>query len=101
MKQNIINNYNNLILSKKIVIVYFHNYECEKTNNIFDYFKKNKNNNVLLINYDVENINNTELITHLDLKCFPFFYVYKNGFLIDQILGTLNIEKIISQYLST
>ena len=101
MKQNIISNYKNLILSKKIVIVYFNNYECKKTNSIFDSFKQLKNNNAFLLNYDVENPINIELIEYLELKCFPFFYIYKNGILIDQILGTLNIENILIQYLNT
>ena len=93
--------YNTLINSKKIVIVYFYNFECIKTNRIFNNLKKKKINNCLLIDYDVENKKNEELLENIDLSCFPYFYIYKNGKMIDQILGTLNIEKILNQYLCT
>lgn len=100
---DIIKNYKQLVISKKIVIVYFFNEECIKTNNIYDNLKNNKNNNknVLLLDYDVEKKDNQKLINIIDLKCYPYFFVYKNGKLIDQILGTLNVEKILGQYVCT
>jgi thioredoxin-like negative regulator of GroEL len=91
--------YNNLINSKKIVIIYFNSNECSDTNDIFLDFEKNNKNFILLERINVEE--NQELVKYLDLKCYPFFYIYKNGKLIDQILGTLDIEKILSQYLNT
>ena len=97
--KDIITKYKKLIQSKKIVLVYFFNYECVKTNLVFNSLKKN--NNVLFLSYDVEDNNNKKLIEILDLKIYPYFYVYKNGIMIDQILGTLNIEKILSQYVCT
>lgn len=93
--------FNNIINSKKIVIVYFYNKECIKTNNIFKNLKLNLNKYCLLVDYDVESEENKILINEIDLYCFPYFYIYKNGVLIDQILGTLNVEKILKQYLST
>ena len=94
-----INNYKDLIKSTKIVIVYFYNYECSKTNNIFNSLKREQN--VLYLKYDIEDKNCNKLIEYLDIKVFPYFYIYKNGELIDKILGTLNIEKILEQYIST
>lgn len=100
---DIIKNYKQLVISKKIVIVYFFNEECIKTNNIYNNLKNNKNNNknVLFLDYDVEKKDNQKLINIIDLKCYPYFFVYKNGKLIDQILGTLNVEKILGQYVCT
>ena len=94
-----IDNYKLLVKSKKIVIVYFYSKECEKTNNIYKSLAKK--NNVLLIKYDVEDIKNNKLIQELDVKIYPYFYIYKNGEMIDQILGTLNVDKILSQYVYT
>ena len=91
--------YNNLINSRKIVVIYFNSNECINTNKIFLDFEKNNKKFILLERINVEE--NTELIKYLDLKCYPFFYIYKNGKLIDQILGTLDIEKILRQYLNT
>lgn len=91
--------YNNLINCKKIVVIYFNSNECINTNKIFLDFEKNNKKFILLERINVEE--NQELIKYLDLKCYPFFYIYKNGKLIDQILGTLDIEKILSQYLNT
>lgn len=91
--------YNNLINCKKIVVIYFNSSECINTNKIFLDFEKNNKKFILLERINVEE--NQELIKYLDLKCYPFFYIYKNGKLIDQILGTLDIEKILSQYLNT
>ena len=98
MIEKIIEKYKSLVESKKLVIVYLYSKECVKTNKIFNSLKKN--NNILFLNYDVEDINNKCLLKYLDLKCYPYFYIYKNGKLIDQILGTLKIEKILNQYLS-
>ena len=91
--------YNNLINSRKIVVIYFNSNECINTNKIFLDFEKNNKKFILLERINVEE--NIELIKYLDLKCYPFFYIYKNGKLIDQILGTLDIEKILRQYLNT
>jgi hypothetical protein len=99
MIKDIIIDYNNLVQSRKIVIVYFYNCECIKTNDI--YTSLTKKNNVLFLSYDVEDSKNTKLIEKLDLKIYPYFYIYKNGEMIDQILGTLNINKILSQYVYT
>lgn len=93
--------FNNTINSKKLVIVYFYNNECIKTNNIFKNLKLNLNKYSLLVDYDVESEENKIVINEINLCCFPYFYIYKNGVLIDQILGTLNVEKILKQYLST
>ena len=100
MIKNLINNFNNLIESKKIVIVYFYNRECIKTNKIFKELKE-KNNNVLFLDYDVENEKNKDLLEILEVNIYPYFYIYKNGVKIDQLLGTLNIKKILSQYIYT
>jgi thiol-disulfide isomerase/thioredoxin len=97
---DIIKTYKQLVISKKIVIVYFFNEECIKTNNIYNNLKNN-NKNVLFLDYDVEKKDNQKLINIIDLKCYPYFFVYKNGKLIDQILGTLNVEKILGQYVCT
>ena len=94
-----INNYKDLILSTKIVIVYFYNYECNKTNKYFNILTKL--DNVLYLKYDIDNKDNNKLIEYLDLKIYPHFYIYKNGELIDQILGTLNIGNILKQYINT
>ena len=98
---DIIKNYKQLVISKKIVIVYFFSEECIKTNSIYDNLKNNNNKNVLFLDYDVEKKENQKLISIIDLKCYPYFFVYKNGKLIDQILGTLNVEKILGQYVCT
>ena len=99
MNKEILDNYEFLVKSKKIVIVYFYSKECIKTNKIYDSLEKK--NNVLLLKYDVENIKNKKLIQVLDVKVYPYFYIYKNGEMIDQILGTLNVDKILSQYVYT
>lgn len=101
---DIIKTYKQLVISKKIVIVYFFNEECIKTNKIYDELKNTNNNNkknILFLDYDVEKKNNKNLINIIDLKCYPYFFVYKNGKLIDQILGTLNVERILGQYVCT
>lgn len=99
MNKDKIDKYKFLVQSKKIVIVYFYSKECIKTNTIYDSLAKK--NNVLLLKYDVEDIKNKKLIEELDVKIYPYFYIYKNGEMIDQILGTLNVDKILSQYVYT
>lgn len=105
IKKNMLDNkisYKNLVLSKKIVIVYFFNEECIKTNKIYNILKnKNNNKHILFLDYNVDNNSNQDLINIIDLRCYPYFFVYKNGILIDQILGILKIEKILGQYVCT
>ena len=100
MNKNNFINYKSRIQSKKIVIVYFYSSECIKTNEIYKTLSTKKNN-VLFLSYNVEDSKNKKLIESLDVKIYPYFYIYKNGDMIDQILGTLNIDKILSQYVST
>ena len=100
MNKNNFINYKSRIQSKKIVIVYFYSNECIKTNEIYKSLSTKKNN-VLFLSYNVEDSKNKKLIESLDVKIYPYFYIYKNGEMIDQILGTLNIDKILSQYVST
>ena len=92
--------FNKLVESKKITIVYFYNNECIKTNKIYSELKE-KNPNVLFISYDVENKKNQKILDVLQVNIYPYFYIYKNGLKIDMILGTLNIMKILSQYVYT
>jgi hypothetical protein len=100
MTKNILIDYKNRIQSKKIVIVYFYSNECIKTNEVYKSIITKKSN-VLFLSYNVEENKNKKLIESLDVKIYPYFYIYKNGVMIDQILGTLNVYKILSQYVST
>jgi thioredoxin-like negative regulator of GroEL len=94
--------YNKLINSKKIVIIYFYSDECLKISNILDKLDNELNGkNVLISRYNVEESNTKILIETFDIKCYPFFYIYKNGVLIDQILGIfVNIETILNLYIN-
>ena len=94
--------YNKLINSKKIVIIYFYSDECVKTSNIINKLEQNLNGkNVLIAKYNVDEPYTKTLIERLDIKSYPFFYIYKNGILIDQILGILdNIENILNLYIN-
>ena len=92
--------YSKIITKTKIVIVYFFSNECYKCNIIFKNLKekyKNKNN-VSFFEYDIENIENEKLLDEINLKSYPFFYIYKNGVLIDSILGSLDVKKILDLY---
>lgn len=88
------------INSKKIVIIYFYNNECIKTCNILENLDQNKQN-VLIEKLNIEDNKNKNIIDRLDVKCFPSFFIYKNGVLIDEIIGTLDkIENILNLYIN-
>jgi hypothetical protein len=94
--------YNKVINSKKIVIIYFYNEECLKTNIIVSKLECNLNDDIVYIKkYNIDDAETNILIQQLEVCCFPFFFIYKNGKQIDKILGTLdNVENIINLYIN-
>jgi thiol-disulfide isomerase/thioredoxin len=94
--------FNDLILSKKTLIFYFYNEECYRTNKLFDKINKTvTNNNIILKKYDVENFKTNQLIKKLEISCYPCFLIYKDGQFLDKIIGVLdNIENILNLYIN-
>ena len=85
--------FNSLIKQKNIFIVYFTNSEFEILNNNIEILSKKMGEpNFLIIDID----KNKKLVENLFIKSIPFFYIYKNGELIEEIFGNYkNINDII------
>lgn len=95
--------FNNLIYSFKIVIFYFYSHECYDLNNLVNKIRNEdlKGKNVHIEFVDVEDKKNKKIIEKLKLNIYPFFNIYKNGILIEQLLGTLdNIQDKLSLYIN-
>ena len=97
---NIISEFNKIIKSKKIIIIYFYSEECEKINKIVDNIININKVNVNVKKYDINDTKNEELIKLLNFKSYPFFYIYKDNKLLDQLLGTLNIKLLLNLYIN-
>ena len=85
--------FNSLIKQKNIFIVYFTNSEFEILNNNIEILSKKMGEpNFLIIDID----KNKKLVENLFINSIPFFYIYKNGELIEEIFGNYkNINDII------
>jgi thiol-disulfide isomerase/thioredoxin len=94
--------FNNLVNSKKKIIFYFYNKECIRTNRLFDKLNESVvKNNIILKKYDVENFKTNQLIKTLEISCYPSFLIYKDGKFLDKIIGVLdNIESILNLYIN-
>ena len=95
--------FDSLLCSFKIVIFYFYSEECFELNKLVNKIKNEelhgKNVHIEFIN--VEEEKNKKLIEKLKLNIYPFFNIYKNGVLIEQLLGTLdNIHDKLSLYIN-
>jgi thiol-disulfide isomerase/thioredoxin len=95
--------FNKLINSYKIVILYFYSDECIKTNSLISKIQKNiGTKDILIQKYNVNNFNSKLLINNLNVSCYPSFQIYKDGKFLDQIIGVLdNIEVIINLYINS
>ena len=94
------NLHNALINSKKIVIIYFYSDECITISNIVDRLVFS-NTNLLIHKYNVDDNINKHMINKLDVKCYPSFFIYKHGELIDEIIGTMDkLENILNLYIN-
>ena len=91
------------IYSNKIVIFYFYSKECHKTNKLYNKLSKNLiNNNIFMKNFNVDDLCVNNILSHLNINCYPTFVIYKNGKFIDQIIGILdNIEVILKLYINS
>ena len=82
-----------LIKKKNIYIVYFTNNEFKTLNNNISILSKEIDESKFLI-IDIDQ--NKKLVEELFIKSIPFFYIYKNGKLIEEIFGNYkNINNII------
>ena len=94
---------NKIINSYKIVIFYFYSKECFELNKLINKINNEElgGKNVHIKFIDVDERENLNLINNLELNIYPFFYIYKNGILIEQLLGTLdNIHNKLSLYIN-
>ena len=96
----IISEFNKIIKSKKIIIIYFYSEECENINKIVENLININKANVNVKKYDINDTNNEALIKLLNIKSYPFFYIYKDNKLVDQILGSLNIKLLLNLYIN-
>tara|TARA_B100001057_G_C22825348_1_gene941183 strand:+ start:821 stop:1114 length:294 start_codon:yes stop_codon:yes gene_type:complete len=95
--------FDSLLCSFKIVIFYFYSEECLDLNKLVNIIKdeelQGKNVHIEFIN--VEEERNKKFIEKLKLNIYPFFNIYKNGVLIEQLLGTLdNIHDKLNLYIN-
>jgi hypothetical protein len=75
----------NFIQQKDINIVFFTNERFSELNNkIRDQSKILGESHFLFIDTDKE----CDLITNLNIKSVPLFYIYKDGKLIEEVFGT-------------
>ena len=91
-----IKEFNELINNnEKILIIFFTSNLFTKLNKEIIYLQKTYKN---IITIDVDE--NEELVFDLNLKSVPFFYIYKNNIIIEEILGNYkNISDIIKIHL--
>ena len=93
----------NILSSFKIVIFYFYSEECSDLNSLIKNIKNHdlQGKNVYIEFVNVEEKKNKILIEKLNVNIYPFFNIYKNGVLIEQLLGTLdNIQDKLSLYIN-
>lgn len=76
--------FNNLVKRPNIFVVLFTNKEFKNLNNNINILSKELNQtNFLIIDIDL----NKKIIEDLFIKSIPFFHIYKNGKLIEEIFG--------------
>ena len=81
--------------NEKILIIFFTSNLFSKLNNEISYLQKTYKN-ILTIDVD----KNEQLVFDLNLKSIPFFHIYKNNIIIEEILGNYkNISDIIKIHL--
>lgn len=91
-----INSFRKMIDSnKKILVIFFTTNLFTKLNNDIEIMQKTYKN-IKIINVD----NAKELVFDLNLKSVPFFYIYRDNQIIEEILGNYkNICDIIKVHL--
>lgn len=89
--------YTNLIKSYNICIFFFYSKECMELFNKIKNIEIPHKNKISFVEIE----NNISLIKEIKLKSYPFFKIYKDGILIEDIIGTYaNIENIIRLHIS-
>lgn len=89
--------YTNLIKTHSVCIFFFYSNDCQNLYNTISSIETSNQSKIFFI--DVEQ--NIELVKELKLKSYPFFKIYKNNVLIENIIGTYqNIDNIINLHIS-
>ena len=87
----------------KLLYFIFSTEECSDLNSLIKNIKNHdlQGKNVYIEFVNVEEKKNKILIEKLNVNIYPSFNIYKNGVLIEQLLGTLdNIQDKLSLYIN-
>ena len=78
-------------------VYFFYSQECQNLYNTISNIETSNQSKIFFIDID----KNIELIKELNLKSYPFFKIYKNNVLIENIIGTYhNIDHIIKLHIT-
>ena len=89
--------YTNLVKSYRVCIFFFYSKECHELYDKIKTIETSHKNKICFVDID----HNISLIKEIKLKSYPFFKIYKDGILIEDIIGTYdNIENIIRLHIT-
>ena len=90
--------YTELIKNHSVCIFFFYSQECNTLYNKIKALETSSKSKIIFI--DV-NQNNNVLIKEIKLQSYPFFKIYKDSKLIENIIGTYdNIDTIVNLHIS-
>ena len=91
--------YTQLIKTHSVCIFFFYSQECNTLYNKIKTLETSSKSKIFFI--DINESKNSDLIKEIKLQSYPFFKIYKDGKLIENIIGTYdNIDTIVNLHIS-